>query len=444
LIVYRAGAAGAPEPPNAAQMLDFVAFCLECGAPCGAPTPCAACGGRRIVRHPELAALEIAHLDCDAFYAAVEKRDDPSLADRPVIVGGGARGVVTTCCYVARTYGVRSAMPMFKALKACPDAVVIKPDFRKYAEAARKVRSRMEALTPLVEPLSIDEAFLDLAGTRRLLRMAPAQALAALQRDIRREIGITVSIGLAPNKFLAKLASDLDKPNGFSVIGRMDAKARLAPMPVSAIWGVGPAFAATLARDGLRTIGDLQRCDPATLARRHGELGLRLSRLAHGEDARSVRPERETKSVSAETTFNHDLRDREDLEEALLPLAERVAARMREKELCGRTVTLKLKTSSFETVTRRETLDRPSALARLAFDTACEMLRREADGRSFRLIGVGYSGLAPATEAAQSELFARGDERYAREEAAIDAIRKKFGADSITLGRTLAKRSKRS
>jgi hypothetical protein len=239
LIVYRAGAAGAPEPPNAAQMLDFVAFCLECGAPCGAPTPCAACGGRRIVRHPELAALEIAHLDCDAFYAAVEKRDDPSLADRPVIVGGGARGVVTTCCYVARTYGVRSAMPMFKALKACPDAVVIKPDFRKYAEAARKVRSRMEALTPLVEPLSIDEAFLDLAGTRRLLRMAPAQALAALQRDIRREIGITVSIGLAPNKFLAKLASDLDKPNGFSVIGRMDAKARLAPMPVSAIWGVG-------------------------------------------------------------------------------------------------------------------------------------------------------------------------------------------------------------
>jgi DNA polymerase-4 len=444
LIVYRAGAAGAAAPPNLAQMLDFDAFCLECGALCGASPDCAECGARRIARHPELASLEIAHIDCDAFYAAVEKRDDPTLADRPVIVGGGVRGVVTTCCYVARTFGVRSAMPMFEALKACPEAVVIKPDFRKYAEAGRAVRARMEALTPLVEPLSIDEAFLDLAGTRRLLKMAPAQALATLQREIRRDLGITVSIGLAPNKFLAKLASDLDKPSGFSVIGRYDAKARLAPMPVTAIWGVGPAFAASLARDGLRTIGDLQRCDATGLARRYGDQGLRLARLAQGEDARAVRPDRETKSVSAETTFNEDLSALDDLEDALLPLAERVAARMREKALCGRTITLKLKTSDFETITRRETLDRPSALARTAFDTACGLLKAEANGRSFRLIGVGYSGLAPAAEAAQSELFERGDERYAREEEAIDAIRKKFGANSIALGRAIARRARRS
>jgi len=425
-------------------MAESAGLCLGCGARAGGESACPACGGRRIARHPELDALEIAHLDCDAFYAAVEKRDDPSLADRPVIVGGGARGVVTTACYVARTYGVRSAMPMFKALAACPDAVVIKPDFRKYADAAAAVRAKMEALTPLVEPVSIDEAYLDLSGTRRVLGRSPAEALAGLQREIRRDLGITVSIGLAPNAFLAKIASDLDKPNGFSVIGRAEAAARLAPMPVLAIPGVGPAMADALARDGLRTIGDMQRRDAADLARRYGDFGLRLARLARGEDARKVSPGRDAKSVSAETTFAQDLGDLPSLEREMARLADRVGARMREKGLAGRTVTLKLKTAAFETITRRETLARPSQLARTLYETAQALLRREADGRAFRLIGVGYGGLEPVAEAQQQELFATGEERATREEQAIDAIRRKFGAEAIALGRTFSADARRN
>jgi DNA polymerase IV len=328
-------------------------LCRTCGARVEtAPASlCAHCGGRRIIAHPALFELSIAHLDCDAFYAAIEKRDNPSLADQPVIVGGGVRGVVTTACYVARTYGVKSAMPMFKALKACPDAIVIKPDFRKYAEAARAVRALMEKATPLVEPLSIDEAFLDLAGTERLHQRSAAESLLALQRDVKREVGITVSIGLSVNKFLAKLASDLDKPEGFSVIGDAEAASVLAPMPATAIWGVGAVFARKLAQDGFRTIGDLQRADPAFLARRYGEMGARLAALAHGRDSRTVSPHRETKSVSAETTFNSDISDRAELEAILWTLCERTASRMKSKGVLGRTATLKLKTSRFDVVT---------------------------------------------------------------------------------------------
>ncbi|MGD9800129.1 MAG: DNA polymerase IV, partial [Parvularculaceae bacterium] len=274
------------------------ALCLDCGArPNQRPgNACPACGRRRIIRHAELDSLTIAHIDCDAFYASIEKRDDPSLADLPVIVGGGVRGVVTTACYIARTYGVRSAMPMFKALKACPDAAVIKPNFAKYSSVARDVRRLMEKLTPIVEPVSIDEAFLDLAGTSRVHRKTPASALAGLQREIKDEIGITVSIGLSCNKFLAKTASDFDKPNGFSIIGAAEAKSVLAKLPVSAIWGVGAVLARNLNADGYMTIADLQRAEPSALARRFGEIGLRLSDLSNGRDRRRVSTSRETKS----------------------------------------------------------------------------------------------------------------------------------------------------
>lgn len=418
------------------------ALCLDCGERPNqfrGPT-CPACGGWRIVRHPELDSLSIAHVDCDAFYASIEKRDDPSIADRPVIVGGGVRGVVTTACYIARTYGVRSAMPMFRALKACPDAVVIRPNFDKYSRVAREVRRLMERLTPIVEPVSIDEAFLDLAGTERIHKMPPAAALAGLQRDIKREIGITVSIGLSCNKFLAKTASDFDKPNGFSIIGAAEAKSVLAKLPVSAIWGVGAVTANKLKADGFETIAALQRADPASLARRYGEIGLRLADLSVGRDRRRVSTTRETKSVSSETTFNVDISDLKELQSILWRLAERTSSRMKAKRFVGRVVTLKLKTADFKTITRRQTLARPSNLARIAYDAAAPMLTAAAGGRAYRLIGVGFSDLIEDIGAAQSDLFGSNEEKLQREEKAIDAIRRKFGDGAIALGRSYAKK----
>ena len=236
-------------------------ICRECTAPAGSTAPCPSCGSPRIARHPELTQLTIAHLDCDAFYASIEKRDRPELRHQPIVIGGGKRGVVSAACYIARIHGVHSAMPIFQALKACPHAVVIAPDMAKYATASRQVRTLMAATSPLVEPLSIDEAFIDLAGTERLHAASPAATLINLVRRIEHEVGITVSIGLSYNKFLAKLASDLDKPRGFSTIGRCDVDTVLAALPVSKIWGVGRALQARLAKDGIVTIGQLRKFD---------------------------------------------------------------------------------------------------------------------------------------------------------------------------------------
>lgn len=421
------------------------ALCRDCGArPGQLAIRCQGCGGRRIIRHAELFTLAIAHIDCDAFYASIEKRDDPALADSPVIVGGGVRGVVTTACYVARTYGVKSAMPMFKALKLCPDAIVIKPDFAKYSAAAREVRRLMENLTPLVEPVSIDEAFLDLSGTLRVHRAPPAEMLSKLQREVKREIGITVSVGLSFNKFLAKTASDFDKPDGFSIIGEAEAKSVLAKLPVSAIWGVGAVTARRLEADGFAKIADLQKADAAALARRYGEIGLRLATLSQGRDLRTVSTDRETKSVSSETTFNDDITDRRELEKILWRLCERTSSRMKEKGFEGRVVTLKLKTADFRTLTRRTTIPRASNLARVAYDAAKPMLAEAATGKAYRLIGVGYSALEAASEAPQTELFAETEGKLKREEEAIDAIRRKFGDSAIALGRIYAKKPPRS
>ena len=417
-------------------------FCRDCLTILDEHTSaCASCGGARIVRHREALSLAIAHLDCDAFYAAVEKRDDPALADAPVIIGGGQRGVVSTACYVARTYGIRSAMPMFKALKACPDAVVIKPDMAKYAAVGRAIRTMMQALTPLVEPLSIDEAFMDLTGTERLHGMKPALALADLQRRIKAEIGVTVSIGLSHNKYLAKIASDFDKPHGFKVIGREETTSFLAAQPISLIWGVGKAMNATLAKDGLTQIAQLQAIDEATLAKRYGEMGLRLYRLSRGLDTRMVRPSREVKSVSSETTFSDDVRDPRWLEDRLWMLCEKVSARMKEKHLTGRVVTLKLKTADFKSLTRRATLPRHSNLARTAFKTAQPLLRDSLKGAAYRLIGIGFSDLAPEDGAPQAELFEADEQRLASQEKAIDEIRARFGDDIIGAGRTFKKTS---
>ncbi len=400
---------------------------------------CPRCRRRRVLRHPELWSLSIAHLDCDAFYASVEKRDDPSLSDKPVIIGGGRRGVVSTACYIARMSGVRSAMPMFKALKACPNAVVIRPDMAKYVAVAREIRMRMEALTPLVEPLSLDEAFLDLTGTQRLHGAPPAVLLADLAGAIEREIGITVSIGLSFNKFLAKLGSDLDKPRGFSIIGRDEAPGFLAERPVTAIFGVGKAFAKALAKDGITHIRHLQAASEADMIRRHGTAGRRLWHLARAQDDRPVRPHRAAKNISSETTFETDLRDGQELAKKLWALCEKVSARTKEKQLAGRVVTLKLKTADFETRTRRVTLDRPTQLAHVLFDQAAPLLEGEATGVAFRLIGVGLSGLVDGAEADLPDLLEPDVDRQAQAERAIDSVRDKFGSGAIRKGRSLGR-----
>jgi DNA polymerase-4 len=388
------------------------------------------------VANDELASLAIAHMDCDAFYASVEKRDRPELRDRPVIVGGGKRGVVTTCCYIARIFGVRSAMPMFQALKLCPEAAVIKPEFAKYRAESRRILGMAAELTPLVQNLSLDEAWLDLSGTERLHGAAPAITLARLQARIEAETGLTVSIGLSANKFLAKIASDLDKPRGYSVIGAAEAQAFLAPRPVAILPGVGPAMAKALEKAGLRTVGALARAEARDLAGRFGAHGLRLFELAHGRDGRVVDPDQARKGISAETTFEEDLTAVAALEDRLAPLCDKVARQAREAGVAGRTVTLKLRATDFRILTRRKTLAVPTQTAKTLFAVGRELLAPEAGTRAFRLIGVGLAELQPA-ETSADDFFA-GEERRARaNERTLDALRQRFGSDAVTSGRIL-------
>lgn len=405
----------------------------------GEPGPeqirCPACGAHELLRHPELATLAIAHIDCDAFYASVEKRDRPELRDRPVVVGGGRRGVVTAACYVARLYGLHSAMPMFKALKACPEAVVIRPDMAKYQRIGREIRQMMLAVTPLVEPLSIDEAFLDLSGTEVLHGAAPAATLARLARRIEETFGLTASIGLSYNKFLAKIASDQDKPRGFAVIGRAEAPDFLAGRPVGLIWGVGKSLAQTLTRDGIKTVGDLRHFGEAALIARYGKIGRRLHRFARGEDDRQVEPNAAAKSISAETTFDKDEADSERLLALLWPLCERVAARLKRADCAGHTITVKLKTRDFRSISRSRRLADPTHLAEVLYRTARPLVLQEANGRAFRLIGVGASDLVAGAAADPPSLLDPARHKAALIEGAIDAVRAKLGEQAIGRGR---------
>jgi DNA polymerase-4 len=389
------------------------------------------------VSHQELFALSIAYVDCDAFYAAIEKRDNPEIADKPVIVGGGRRGVVSAACYVARTFGVRSAMPMFKALKACPDAVVIPPDMPKYVRVGREVRDLMLALTPAVEPLSIDEAFLDLSGTERMHKAPPVMTLAKFQKDVELRTGLTVSVGLSHNKFLAKIASDLDKPRGFAAIGCAETVSFLAHQPVSIIWGVGKKTQDLLARDGLVRIADIQRLDEQTLARRYGGIGIRLARLSRGVDERTVTPERPTKSVSAETTFEADLGTADQLMPILRRLSERVSARLKRQSLAGRTIMLRLKTSDFRLRARHQQLETHTNLADRIFRAGKTLLGKELDGTHFRLIGIGVADLTDAPREMKDLVDAEAEKR-AKAEQAMDAIQGRFGRDRLTLGLTFS------
>ena len=414
------------------------ALCRDCFlAVPEARATCPACGSRRVVRHAELFSLTVAHVDCDAFYASVEKRDRSELLARPVIVGGGHRGVVAACCYIARTTGVRSAMPMFKALRLCPDAVVIKPEMAKYVTAARRIRELMEALTPLVQPLSIDEAVLDLTGTEALHKAPPAAVLARFARAVETQVGVTISIGLAPNRLLGKLAAERDKPRGFAVVGAGEAAAWLAPQPVTLLPGVGPALARRLEAAGFTRLGQLASLDAREAAKRFGEEGPGLAARARGEDSRRVDPTRETKSISAETTFDTDIAGLEALEAPLWRLCEKLARRLREKQLAASGIVLKLKTAGFAQRTRNTRLPSPTVLPETIFAAARPLLAKEVDGTAFRLIGIGAQPLAPAAGADRGDLADPGAPKRAARWQAVEALRARFGEAAVGLGRGL-------
>ena len=378
------------------------ALCRACLHEFSSGSRCPDCGSPRVVSHPELFDLSIAHMDCDAFYASVEKRDNPELAAKPVIIGGGKRGVVSTACYIARIRGVRSAMPMFQALKLCPDAVVIRPRMSVYVEASRAIRAMMDELTPDIEPLSLDEAFMDLSGTHRLHGHPPAVMLARLTKRMKDELGLTGSIGLSHNKFLAKIASDLDKPRGFSVIGKAETAAFLHDKPVRMIWGVGAAMQAQLDKAGIHRFSDLLRWEREDLHARFGAMGDRLYFLARGEDRRRVSAHAPIKSISNETTFFEDTSDPDLLDGHIWRLSENVSDRAKARGLAGRVVTLKLKRANHALLTRRTSLRDPTQMADTIYRTARALLDAAGDQGPYRLIGVGISHLAPEDQADRS------------------------------------------
>ncbi|MBT8457482.1 MAG: DNA polymerase IV [Alphaproteobacteria bacterium] len=413
-------------------------LCRDCLTQFDTGRRCTACGSPRVTSHPELFGLTIAHMDCDAFYAAVEKRDNPDLRDKPVIIGGGRRGVVSTACYIARIKGVKSAMPMFQALKLCPEAVVVRGRMDVYVSVSREIRAMMEELTPSIEPLSLDEAFLDLSGTQRLHGAPPAVMLARLTRRMERELGITGSVGLSHNKFLAKVASDLDKPRGFSVIGKAETADFLKDKPVRLIWGVGTASQAALDKAGIRTFSDLLRWERDDLIARFGSMGDRLWHLARGQDRRRVTRNAPMKSVSNETTFHEDTADPDVLDGHIWRLSEKLSDRLKAKDIAGRVVTLKLKRANHASLTRRVSLHDPTQMADRIYRTARGLFDGAAHEGPFRLLGVGVSDITPAKDADLSGdlLDPKAGER-AKAERAADKIREKFGHEAIIKGRAL-------
>jgi DNA polymerase IV len=402
------------------------------------PSPrCPVCRSPRLLQHAELDMLAIGHVDCDAFYAAVEKRDRSELRDKALIIGGGHRGVVSTACYIARLSGVRSAMPMFTAKKLCPEAVVLPPDMAKYRRVAEDIRALMLALTPQVEPVSIDEAFLDLTGTSALHKMSPAQSLNRLAKRVESEIGVTVSVGLSHNKFLAKLASDLDKPRGFSIIGKAETEPFLAGKSVGLIWGVGKVMREQLAKDGILTMGQIQQMALDGMQRRYGNMGSHIWHLARGLDDRRVEPDSATKSISAETTFDIDIADLDTLAGELWPLCEKVAFRLKAASLAGQVVHIKLKTAGFRLVTRQIRLQAPTQLAESLYRSGLGLLQKEATGDWYRLVGIGVDSLHDAKDADPIDLADPDSDRRRRVEVAMDSVRAKLGKDAIVKGRSL-------
>jgi DNA polymerase-4 len=391
-----------------------------------------------IISHPELLTLNIAHMDCDSFYASVEKRDCPELVDKPVIIGGGRRGVVSTACYIARIRGVHSAMPMYRALKLCPDAVVIRPRMKLYAEISLQIRKMMLELTPSVEPISLDEAFLDLGGTQRLHKKPPAVLLAELTNRIKNELGLTGSIGLSHNKFLAKVASDLNKPNGFSIIGKRETEKFLFNKPVNILWGVGAGTKEKLEAMGIKTLSDLLRWEESDFVRKFGTSGKRLKALASGKDNRRVMAERLIKSISNETTFGEDILKHEILIGHLWRMCEKVSDRAKSREIAGKVGVIKLKTDKHRLITRRLTFKEPTNMADRLFNALEPLLKSEIKEVKFRLLGVTLTDLCDQKYAdLTDDLLDPNAQNRQKAELATDKIRRKFGVNAIIKGRSL-------
>ncbi len=415
-------------------------FCRDCLSDFDVTTSdnrCPDCSSPRVLHHPELSELTLAHIDCDAFYASVEKRDNPELLASPLIIGGGKRGVVATCCYIARSFGIHSAMPMFQARKLCPDAIIIPPNMKKYTSVSKQVRVIFDQMSPNIEPLSIDEAFIDLSGTEKLHGTIAAKTLAHTVQKIENDVGITVSVGLSYNKFLAKLASDFDKPRGFSIIGQAEAKNVLAPLPISKIWGVGKVMQKKMHHDGISQIGQLQHLDKKYLIRNYGIMGERLFHFSRGQDSRYVSSRTKTKSISNEITLNKDLSNYSELKPLLWQLCEKVSARLKNNIKAGNVITLKLKTTSFRQLTRSTTLDSPTQMAEMLFDVGKHMLTEECGGQEYRLIGIGVSGLCGIEQADQPDLIDNWRTKKIKTERLMDNIRNKYGKDVIKKGRNL-------
>ena len=413
-------------------------LCRKCFNTFNEEGRCPRCSSPLVVSHSELFDLNIAHMDCDAFYASVEKRDNPDLADKPVIIGGGRRGVVSTACYIARIRGVKSAMPMFKALEKCPDAVVIRPRMKIYAEISQQIRAMMNDITPLVEPLSLDEAFMDLSGTHKLHGAPPAVMLAKLMDRISDNLGLTGSIGLSHNKFLAKIASDLNKPNGYSIIGEAETSSFLKDKSIRLIWGVGASTQKSLEKSGIRTFLDLLRWDRKDLVSKFGSMGDRLWFLARGQDARVVSNSDRIKSISNETTLNENTSNMRVLEGHLWRLCEKVSSRAKSKGLAGTIMILKLKSSNHKIITRRVTLRDPTYLADVLFRSTYPLMEAAIENGPFRLVGAGLSGLCLASQAQREpELLDDGALNRIKVERVTDEIREKFGDEAMIKGRSL-------
>ena len=413
-------------------------LCRKCFNTFNEERRCPRCSSPLVVSHSELFNLNIAHMDCDAFYASVEKRDNPDLADKPVIIGGGRRGVVSTACYIARIRGVKSAMPMFKALEKCPDAVVIRPRMKIYAEISQQIRAMMNDITPLVEPLSLDEAFMDMSGTHKLHGVPPAVMLAKLMDRISGNLGLTGSIGLSHNKFLAKIASDLNKPNGYSIIGEAETSSFLQDKPIRLIWGVGASMQKSLEKSGIRTFLDLLRWDRKDLVSKFGSMGDRLWFLARGQDARVVSNSDRIKSISNETTLNENTSNIRVLEGHLWRLCEKVSSRAKSKGLAGTIMILKLKSSNHKIITRRVTLRDPTYLAHVLFRSTYPLMEAAIENGPFRLVGAGLSGLCLASQAQREpELLDDGALNRIKVERVTDEIREKFGDAAMIKGRSL-------
>lgn len=379
----------------------------------------------------------ILHVDMDAFFAAVEQLDHPELRGKPVLVGGdpGARGVVSTASYEARPFGCRSAMPMAQALRLCPRAIVVRPNFERYTEVSRQIREVFEQFTPLVEPLSIDEAFLDLTGTERLFGPA-IEAARAIKRRIFETTRLTASVGVAPNKFLAKLASDLEKPDGLVVVPRDAVQDFLDPLPVSRLWGAGKVTLQKLDEIRVRTFGDLRRLNEDELRRTFGDAGEHFYRLVRGIDDRPVVSDQQAKSISHEQTFATDLTDLEHLRSVLLRQTDDVARRLRRHGMLAKTVFVKIRRHDFRTFTRQTTLESPTDQTEIFWRTASGLFDEWASRGAppVRLLGMGVTHFCDG-EGLQMGLFNQeGEQRRRSLDRTVDEIRERFGRDAISRG----------